>query len=78
MPSVSGKQHRAMEAAKHGNSTIGIPQSVGAEFANADEGGHKSFTDAMKGHGVAGGGKKRHPSTGHYNMGPQGNRFTKR
>ena len=26
-----------MEAAKHGHSTIGIPQSVGAEFANADE-----------------------------------------
>ena len=36
MPSVSAKQHRAMEAAAHGKSTIGIPASVGREFANAD------------------------------------------
>jgi hypothetical protein len=28
-----------MYAAKEGRSTIGIPQSVGAEFAQADEGG---------------------------------------
>lgn len=37
MPSVSEKQHRAMEAAAHGNSTLGIPQKVGKEFVRADE-----------------------------------------
>lgn len=37
MTSTSERQRRAMEAAKHGNSTIGIPQSVGEEFADADE-----------------------------------------
>jgi len=26
-----------MEAAKHGHSTLGIPQKVGDEFATADE-----------------------------------------
>jgi 8-oxo-dGTP pyrophosphatase MutT (NUDIX family) len=36
MPSVSEKQHRAMEAAAHGHSTLGIPQSVGKEFVAAD------------------------------------------
>lgn len=41
--SVSGPQHRAMEAAAHGNSTLGIPQSVGSEFSEADKG--KSFGD---------------------------------
>jgi hypothetical protein len=38
MPSVSSKQHRAMEAAAHGHSTLGIPKNVGKEFAKADEG----------------------------------------
>lgn len=37
MPSVSEAQHRAMEAAAHGHSTLGIPESVGKEFANADK-----------------------------------------
>jgi len=36
--SVSEPQHNAMEAAAHGNSTLGIPQSVGKEFAEADKG----------------------------------------
>jgi 8-oxo-dGTP pyrophosphatase MutT (NUDIX family) len=36
MPSVSEKQHRAMEAAAHGHSTLGIPESVGKEFVAAD------------------------------------------
>lgn len=36
MPSVSEKQHRAMEAAAHGHSTLGIPKSVGEEFVAAD------------------------------------------
>jgi hypothetical protein len=39
-PPVSESQRKAMFAAKAGNSTLGIPQSVGAEFANADPGGH--------------------------------------
>lgn len=36
MPSVSAPQHRAMEAAAHGHSTLGIPESVGKEFVKAD------------------------------------------
>jgi len=38
MPSVSGKQHRAMEAAAHGKSTLGIPKAVAQEFVAADKG----------------------------------------
>ena len=40
MPSKSFAQHRLMEAVKHNSKfakKVGIPQSVGAEFANADE-----------------------------------------
>ena len=36
MPSVSERQHRAMEAVAHGHSTLGIPQSVGKEFVAHD------------------------------------------
>ncbi len=39
MPPVSQRQRKAMWAAKSGNSTLGIPQKVGAEFAAADPGG---------------------------------------
>lgn len=35
--SVSEKQHRAMEAAAHGESTLGIPKSVGEEFVEKDK-----------------------------------------
>ena len=35
MPATSGPQYRAMQAAAHGNSTLGIPKSVGQEFADA-------------------------------------------
>ena len=70
MPSVSEPQRRAMEAAKHGESTLGIPQSVGEEFANADEAKARkskgSFAAAMQGHGLAKGPHKRHPSTSVY------------
>jgi hypothetical protein len=38
-PPTSEAQRKAMWAAKSGNSTLGIPKSVGAEFANADPGG---------------------------------------
>lgn len=37
MPSVSDKQHNAMEAAAHGHSTLGIPKSVGQDFVAADK-----------------------------------------
>ena len=39
MPSVSGKQHRFMEAVAHDPGfakRAGVPQSVGKEFAAAD------------------------------------------
>jgi hypothetical protein len=36
MPSETPKQHRAMEAAAHGHSTLGIPKKVGKEFVAAD------------------------------------------
>lgn len=41
MPSRSLKQHRLMEAVKHNPEfarKVGIPQSVGADFAAADKG----------------------------------------
>jgi hypothetical protein len=38
-PPVSQAQRKAMWAAKGGHSTLGIPRSVGKEFANADPGG---------------------------------------
>lgn len=36
--SVSEEQHKAMEAAANGKSDLGIPQSVGEEYAEADKG----------------------------------------
>ena len=65
MPSVSGPQHRAMEAAKHGNSTLGIPRSVGADFVAADKAAGKHFL--RHGHRKLGGkhGNARQPSV-HY------------
>ena len=35
MPAVSQRQFRAMQAAKHGRSTLGIPAKVGREFVAA-------------------------------------------
>lgn len=40
MPSVSGKQHRFMEAIAHSTGfakKAGVPQSVGKDFAKADD-----------------------------------------
>lgn len=37
MPAKSKAQFRAMQAAAHGKSTIGIPQSVGKEFTSSHE-----------------------------------------
>lgn len=36
MPSRTPRQHRAMEAAAHGNSRLGIPKKVAQEFVDAD------------------------------------------
>lgn len=41
MPSVSGKQHRFMEMVAHNPAAakrVGVPQSVGKDFVNADKG----------------------------------------
>ena len=35
MPAKSRAQYRAMQAAAHGHSTLGIPKKVGKEFASA-------------------------------------------
>jgi hypothetical protein len=43
--SVSEPQHKAMEAAAHGTSNIGIPKDVGKEFSRADVG--KSFDEML-------------------------------
>ena len=76
MPSVSRAQQQAMHAAEAGHSTLGIPQSVGAEFDAADHARgptklparKSSFHTAMQHHGMAkgAGDHKRHPSTSHY------------
>lgn len=52
MPPRSEAQRKAMFAAASGNSTLGIPKSVGKEFADADPGGklpaRKSDEEKMK------------------------------
>lgn len=43
MPSKSSKQHRFMEMVAHDPAAakrVGVPQSVGEEFAEADKGKH--------------------------------------
>ena len=65
MPSVSGAQHRFMEMVAHDPGAakrVGVPQSVGQDFAEADKG--KSFP------GKKGGGKK-------YNSAAMANAFRK-
>jgi hypothetical protein len=39
MPPKSEAQRKAMAAAAHGNSTLGIPRKVGRDFIDADKGG---------------------------------------
>ena len=39
MPPKSESQRRAMQAAKSGKSTLGIPKDVGRDFAASDPGG---------------------------------------
>lgn len=59
MPSVSPKQHRFMEMIAHDPEAakrVGVPQSVGQEFAEADKGKH------FAGRSRAEKAKKRYPS----------------
>jgi hypothetical protein len=39
MPPKSEAQRKAMQAAAHGKSTLGIPRKVGREFSKSDPGG---------------------------------------
>ena len=39
MPPKSEAQRRAMQAAAHGKSTLGIPKKVAQEYVKADRGG---------------------------------------
>ena len=80
MPSVSRAQQKAMHAAAAGNSTIGIPQSVGEDFSAADHARgpaklparapkkRSDFHTAMQAHGFSRGSgeNRRHPATQHY------------
>lgn len=50
MPSVSKAQNAAMWAAREGKSTLGIPQSVGEEFTEAQAPGSvKRLPERVKG-----------------------------
>jgi hypothetical protein len=52
MPSTSLKQHKMMEMVAHNPAAakrVGIPQSVGQEFVQADKG--KKFANALREHG---------------------------
>lgn len=52
MPSVSGKQHRLMEMVAHNPSAakrLGIKQSVGRDFVNADKNEGKTFSAKQDG-----------------------------
>lgn len=60
MPSKTDKQRRAMAAAAAGNSTIGIPQSVGREFAKEDRKMPKSYSTGGTMSGAVGNPEYRH------------------
>lgn len=82
MPSVSGAQHRKMAANCEG-SQHDIPKKTACEFMHADKGNpaaRGTFHKAMQGHGVARGDgqHRRHPSTSHYSMGREGNKYRSR
>lgn len=53
MPPVSEAQRRAMYAAAHGHSTLGIPKKVGKEFVEADKGGKLPARKKPKGKTLA-------------------------
>lgn len=54
--SVSESQHKAMEAAAHGHSNLGIPKNVGEEFERADKGkgfDEGGFKEMLKAKGMS-------------------------
>ena len=60
MPSSSKKQHNFMEAVAHNPAfakKVGVPQSVGKDFSNADKGRKFSKGEDMATKKMAGGGK---------------------
>ena len=72
MPSHSAKQHKFMEAVAHNPSfakKVGVPQSVGKDFSNADKGktfsrgGDMKESKAMVGKEVAFMKKKKAPAS---------------
>ena len=67
MPSTSKKQHKFMEAVAHSPSfakKVGVPQSVGKEFSNADK--NRKFS---KGGDIMATGMKQKAGTGATKMG---------
>jgi len=68
MPSVSKAQHAAMEAAAHGHSTLGIPKSVGQDFASADKGRSFEAGGYVGGFGTS---VSMEPPPGHRKEGPR-------
>lgn len=48
MPAKSQAQYKAMQAAAHGKSSLGIPKSVGKEFAGATKSPGKLPAKASK------------------------------
>jgi hypothetical protein len=53
MPSTSAKQHNFMEAIAHNKAfakKVGVPQTVGQDFSNADKGKHFSRGGIMEKH----------------------------
>lgn len=63
-PPVSEAQRRAMWAAKSGKSNLGIPKSVGEEFAGADPGGKLPARKDGPGEGTKAQGTDRPASSG--------------
>jgi hypothetical protein len=48
MPAVSGRQYRAMQAAAHGDSRLGIPRKVAREYVReTPETKRRAFTRAV-------------------------------
>lgn len=87
MPPVSEAQRRAMFAAKAGHSTLGIPKSVGKEFAEADPGGHLpekkgdagavSFSSGGRtGYNISAGGDEQPFAPGQYGPATSGSMLT--
>lgn len=75
MPAVSQNQFKAMQAAAHGNSTLGIPKSVGQDFAAATPNPSslpKRASSALEAHtGMSKGKKKTRRGGGRHQADPK-------